>query len=179
MSREFTRPSRIHMFVVMQMRFPQEFLWGAATAAYQIEGAWRADGKGPSIWDEFVRKRRAVKNNDRGDVACDHYHRYQTDVDLMAELGLSAYRLSVSWPPHHSCGHRTGEPGGPGLLPPPGRSTLGTGDHPHGDVVPLGSSRGPAALRRVCGPGDDRPFSGVLARRRPRLGVTASNTGSP
>jgi beta-glucosidase len=71
---------------------------GAATAAYQIEGAWAEDGKGPSIWDDFVRSPGAIENGDTGDVACDHYHRWLEDVELMAELGLQAYRFSISWP---------------------------------------------------------------------------------
>ena len=74
------------------------FLYGAATAAYQIEGAWDADGKGPSIWDAFVRVPGAIEDGDTGDVACDHYRRFPEDVALMAELGLEAYRFSVSWP---------------------------------------------------------------------------------
>ncbi len=82
----------------MHLQFPPRFLWGAATAAYQIEGAWNADGKGPSIWDEFVRRPGRIASGDRGDVACDHYHRYPEDVALMGDLGLSAYRLSISWP---------------------------------------------------------------------------------
>jgi beta-glucosidase len=79
-------------------RFPPEFTWGAATAAYQIEGAWDADGKGESIWDVFSRVPGAVANGDTGQVACDHYRRYREDVALIAELGLSAYRCSISWP---------------------------------------------------------------------------------
>jgi beta-glucosidase len=78
--------------------FPQGFLWGAATAAYQIEGAWNEDGKGESIWDRFVRLPYRVLGGDRGDVACDHYHRMPQDVDLMRELGLQSYRFSISWP---------------------------------------------------------------------------------
>jgi beta-glucosidase len=73
------------------------FLYGAATAAYQIEGAWDEDGKGPSIWDAFVRVPGAIESGDTGDDACDHYHRWRDDVGLMAELGLTAYRFSVSW----------------------------------------------------------------------------------
>ncbi len=81
----------------MVHEFPNEFLWGAATASYQIEGAWNADGKGESIWDRFSRAPGKVTNGDTGDVACDHYHRYQEDVALMRRLGLKAYRFSTSW----------------------------------------------------------------------------------
>ncbi len=79
-------------------RFPPGFAWGAATAAYQVEGAPDADGKGPSIWDVFCRRPGAIERGETGDVACDHYHRWREDVDLMANLGLAAYRFSVSWP---------------------------------------------------------------------------------
>ncbi|MFO1480092.1 MAG: GH1 family beta-glucosidase [Turneriella sp.] len=75
-----------------------EFLWGAATSAYQIEGAHNADGKEPSIWDAFAHRRRKIKGKDHGDIACDHYHRWPQDVELLAELGLSTYRFSLSWP---------------------------------------------------------------------------------
>jgi len=81
-----------------ELRFPDGFLWGAATAAYQIEGAWDEDGKGPSIWDDFVHTPGNVENGDTGDLACDHYHRYREDVALMRSLGLQAYRFSISWP---------------------------------------------------------------------------------
>jgi beta-glucosidase len=83
------------------MDFPQmgkDFLFGAASAAYQIEGAAREDGKGLSIWDEFAHKKGKVRNNQNADVACDHYHRYAEDVALMKEMGLRAYRFSISWP---------------------------------------------------------------------------------
>jgi beta-glucosidase len=80
------------------MRFPDKFLWGTATAAYQIEGAPDADGKGPSIWDTFSHLPGKIEHGDNGDVACDHYHRYRDDVALMADLGLNAYRFSISWP---------------------------------------------------------------------------------
>jgi beta-glucosidase len=78
--------------------FPENFLWGAAAASYQIEGAVREDGKGPSDWDMFTEKAGAVFEGHTGDVACDHYHRYEGDVALMRELGIHAYRLSFCWP---------------------------------------------------------------------------------
>jgi len=81
-----------------EVRFPEGFLWGAATASYQIEGAARDDGRGPSIWDTFSRTPGKVVHGHTGDVACDHYHRYRDDVALMADLGLAAYRFSVAWP---------------------------------------------------------------------------------
>ncbi|GLY30911.1 GH1 family beta-glucosidase [Kineosporia sp. NBRC 101731] len=79
-------------------RFPTDFLWGAATSSYQIEGAVEADGRGPSIWDTFSRIPGAVVNGENGDVAIDHYHRVADDVKLMGDLGLNAYRFSVAWP---------------------------------------------------------------------------------
>lgn len=80
------------------LTFPPGFVWGAATAAYQIEGAATEDGRAPSIWDTFSHLPGAVVNGDSGDVACDHYHRYRDDVVLMAELNLGAYRFSTAWP---------------------------------------------------------------------------------
>lgn len=80
------------------LHFPPGFLWGAATSAYQIEGAWNEDGRGPSVWDTFVRRPGRVWRGQTGDVAADHYHRWAEDVDLMAQIGLQAYRCSVSWP---------------------------------------------------------------------------------
>jgi beta-glucosidase len=78
--------------------FPQGFAWGAATAAYQIEGATDADGRGVSVWDTFSRTQGKVRGGDTGDVACDSYRRYPEDADLIASLGLSSYRFSISWP---------------------------------------------------------------------------------
>ncbi|WP_033342323.1 GH1 family beta-glucosidase [Catenuloplanes japonicus] len=78
--------------------FPEGFLWGSATASYQIEGAAREDGRGPSIWDTFSRTPGKVHAGHTGDVACDHYHRYRDDVAMMADLGLQAYRFSIAWP---------------------------------------------------------------------------------
>jgi len=82
----------------MSARFPEGFLWGAATASYQIEGAAEEDGRGTSIWDTFARTPGRVRNGDTGDVAADHYRRWRDDVALMRELGLDAYRFSVAWP---------------------------------------------------------------------------------
>ena len=79
------------------MNFATDFLWGAATAAHQIEGAWQADGKGESIWDRFNHTPGKIFNGETGDVACDHYHRYREDVALMQRLGLRAYRFSTAW----------------------------------------------------------------------------------
>ncbi len=80
------------------MGFPEGFVWGAAAASYQIEGGAFEDGKGPSVWDMMCRKEGAIWNGQSGEVACDHYHRYKEDVALMKEIGLKAYRLSISWP---------------------------------------------------------------------------------
>jgi beta-glucosidase len=79
-------------------RFPAGFAWGAATSAYQIEGAVAEDGRGESIWDTFCRKPGAIRDGHTGDVATDHYHRWREDVALMADLGLTAYRFSIAWP---------------------------------------------------------------------------------
>src|SRR5215510_9602798 len=78
--------------------FPDGFYWGVATSSYQIEGAWNEDGKGPSIWDTFAHAPGHIKNNENGDVANDHYHRYQEDVALMKDIGATAYRFSIAWP---------------------------------------------------------------------------------
>jgi beta-glucosidase len=79
-------------------RFPAGFVWGVATSAYQIEGAAHVDGRADSIWDEFCRRPGAIRDGSSGEVACDHYHRFESDLDLIAELGIKAYRFSVSWP---------------------------------------------------------------------------------
>jgi beta-glucosidase len=93
--------------------FPEGFKWGVATSAYQIEGAWDEDGKGPSIWDTYAHTPGNVKNDENGDVANDHYHRYQEDVALMKDIGATAYRFSISWPRIFPEG--TGEPNPKGL----------------------------------------------------------------
>ncbi|MBN8634531.1 MAG: beta-glucosidase, partial [Anaerolineae bacterium] len=80
------------------MHFPSDFVWGAATAAYQIEGGTTADGRGPSIWDTFTHTPGKVLNGDTGDKAADHYHRWREDIALMQTLNLAAYRFSIAWP---------------------------------------------------------------------------------
>ncbi|HEY6393800.1 MAG TPA: family 1 glycosylhydrolase, partial [Candidatus Binataceae bacterium] len=80
------------------LTFPKGFLWGTASASYQIEGAWDQDGKGESIWDRFSHTPGNIKNSDTGDVACDFYHRYKEDIGIQAQLGLNASRISLSWP---------------------------------------------------------------------------------
>jgi beta-glucosidase len=84
--------------IKQEIRFPEGFVWGAATSSYQIEGAWNEDGKGESVWDAICHTKKVIENGDSGDIACDHYHRYKQDVQLMNELNLQAYRFSVSWP---------------------------------------------------------------------------------
>src|SRR5215469_9954620 len=93
--------------------FPKGFYWGVGTSSYQIEGAWNEDGKGPSIWDTYTHKPGNIKNNDTGDVANDHYHRYKEDVVLMKDIGTNAYRFSIAWPRIFPNG--TGQPNAKGL----------------------------------------------------------------
>src|SRR4051794_2867562 len=79
-------------------QFPAEFFWGSATAAYQVEGAWKEDGKGESVWDHFSHTVGKIKGAATGDVACDSYHLYRQDVALMKQLNLKSCRFSIAWP---------------------------------------------------------------------------------
>ena len=106
-------PGAIAESVIRQARFPEGFLWGAATAAYQVEGAWNADGKGESIWDRFTHTPGKVRGGVNGDVACDQYHLYPQDIALAKRLNLKSYRFSVSWPRIQPTG--TGAPNAKGL----------------------------------------------------------------
>jgi beta-glucosidase len=99
--------------VFVPYQFPKDFMWGVATASYQIEGAWNADGKGESIWDRFAHTVGKVKGADTGDVACDSYHRYKEDIELAKKLNMKSYRFSVSWPRIQADG--TGAPNPKGL----------------------------------------------------------------
>ena len=80
------------------MSFRDDFMWGVASSAYQIEGGAFDDGKGASVWDKFTHAKGHIRDDHNGDIACDHYHRYEEDVALMAELGVKCYRFSISWP---------------------------------------------------------------------------------
>src|ERR1700734_37457 len=93
-------------------RFPDKFIWGTATASYQVEGAVHEDGRGPSIWDTFSHTPGKTNNGDTGDVADDHYHRYKEDIQLMKGLGLQTYRFSIAWPRVFPTGAGTPNPKG-------------------------------------------------------------------
>jgi beta-glucosidase len=84
--------------VAAELSVPRGFIWGASTSSYQVEGAAKEDGRGPSIWDSYCGQAGRIANGDTGNVACDHYHRYPEDIGLMRELGIKAYRFSVAWP---------------------------------------------------------------------------------
>src|SRR5258706_15136357 len=85
------------MVAVTETGFPDGFAWGAGPAAYQFEGAPREDGKGESIWDRYSHKPGAIEDGSTGDVACDHYHLWKEDLNLMASLNLNTYRFSIAW----------------------------------------------------------------------------------
>lgn len=94
-----------------RFQFPENFVWGTGTSAYQIEGAWNEDGKSPSIWDEWAHHAGKVKLGHTGDIACDHYHRYRQDVALMKKLNIDAYRFSIAWPRVQPDGRKLNEAG--------------------------------------------------------------------
>ncbi len=87
-----------HATPIRRDTFPNDFVWGVATSAFQIEGASEADGKGTSIWDDFCRLPNAIADSSNGTVACDHYSKWESDLDLVSSLGVDAYRFSISWP---------------------------------------------------------------------------------
>jgi beta-glucosidase len=98
---------------ITPFQFPKDFIWGAATASYQIEGAWNADGKGESIWDRFSHTVAKVKGGYTGDVACDSYHRYPEDIQLLRGMNVKSYRFSIAWPRIQPTG--SGKPNEKGL----------------------------------------------------------------
>ncbi|VAW28299.1 6-phospho-beta-glucosidase, partial [hydrothermal vent metagenome] len=85
------------MSKLTKQAFGKNFVWGAACAAYQVEGAWNTDGKGPSIWDEFTHRKHKIERGETGDVATDFYHRYKEDIGLLRQMNFSAFRFSLSW----------------------------------------------------------------------------------
>jgi len=91
-------PETVSAKEIAQARFPKEFLWGTATSAYQVEGAWNADGKGESIWDRWAHTPGKIRDGKTGDVACDQYHLYKEDIALLKRLNQKSYRFSISWP---------------------------------------------------------------------------------
>ncbi len=95
---EGLRPEKMPAGMPVRYRFSEDFLWGVATASYQIEGAWKEDGRGESIWDRFSHTPGKVKGDQNGDLACDHYHRWKEDIELMKALNVGAYRFSIAWP---------------------------------------------------------------------------------
>lgn len=155
-------PNRMNDFP----RFPPGFVLGAATASYQIEGAAREDGRGPSIWDTYSHTPGRVAGGDTGDVACDHYHRYPEDVALLRGLGVGSYRFSVAWPRI--------VPDGSGPVNPKGLDFYSrlvdellaarrrTGRHP----LPLGPPAGPGGPGRLARTGDGGAVRRVHGRRR-------------
>jgi len=105
-------PKELAQTPASRRTFPDGFLWGSATAAYQVEGAAKEDGRGPSIWDTFSHTPGKTNNNATGDVADDHYHRYKEDVALMKALGVKTYRFSIAWPRVFPAGSGTPNPKG-------------------------------------------------------------------
>jgi beta-glucosidase len=149
------------------LAFPDGFVWGAASAAYQVEGATAEGGRGPSIWDTFSRTPGRVHGGDTGDVATDHYHRYREDVALMAELGLGAYRFSVSWPRVQPGGRGPVNPAGMGFYDRLVDELLGHGIRPvltlyHWDLPQELQDAGGWGAREVAGRFAD--YAGLVAR---------------
>jgi beta-glucosidase len=96
----------------LHRQFPPDFVWGVATSSFQIEGAPHADGKGESIWDRFCQQPGAIADGSNGDIACDHFHRLDADLDLIASLGVNCYRFSIAWPRVQALGHGEFNPKG-------------------------------------------------------------------
>ena len=148
--------------------FPHDFVWGAATAAYQIEGAAHEDGRGESVWDRFCATPGKVRNGDSGEIACDFYHRYRDDIALMRELGLDAFRFSIAWPRVLPTGRGAVNAGRPRLLRPPRRRAARARDRAVRDALPLGHAAGARGRGRLAGARDRRGVRRVRrGRRRP------------
>ena len=158
--------------------FPPEFVWGAATASYQIEGAANEDGRGESVWDRFCATPGKVRNGDTGAVACDFYHRYRDDIALMRELGLDAFRFSIAWPRVLPDGSREGEREGARLLRPARRRAARQRDRAVRNALPLGHAAGARGRGRVAGARHRRRVLPSTSRRSRSGSATASATGS-
>jgi beta-glucosidase len=161
------------------LAFPEGFLWGTATAAYQIEGGHDADGRGPSIWDTFSHQPGRIYQDQNGDVADDHYHRYAEDVGIMADLGLNAYRFSVSWSRVIPSG-RVPAISAVSTLQQARRRAAGEEHPPLHHPVPLGSAAGARRSRRLgraCHRGGVRRVCGAdgADARRSRQGPITLN----
>ena len=154
----------------MAPQFPPGFMFGAATAAYQVEGATDEDGRGPSIWDTFAHTPGKVLHGDTGDIACDHYHRVERDLDSLAELGVTSYRFSVAWPRVVPDGSGDTNHKGLDFYRAHRRRAPPAEHHPHGDPLPLGFAPAVAAPRRLDQPGHPAPVRRLRRhrRRRPR-----------
>ena len=160
------------------MTFPKDFVWGAATAAYQIEGATQVDGRGESIWDRFAGTPGKVHNGDTGDVACDHYHRWREDLDLMASLGLRAYRFSISWPRIQPDGRGPVNQRGLDFYSRLVDGLLERGIDPLATLYHWDLPQALEDARRLGDPGHRRPLRRVRRARRRRASATGSRTGS-
>ena len=154
---------------------PAGFVFGVATAAYQIEGAVHEDGRGPSIWDTFSHTPGRVAGGDTGDVACDHYHRYAEDIALMRDLGVDRYRFSVAWPRVQPEGSGAINPAGLDFYSTAGRCVAGQRDPPGGDALSLGPAPAAGGRRRL----DGAPDGAALRRLRPRRRGGPGRSGRP
>ena len=151
--------------VAEENAFPADFVWGASTSAYQIEGAVDADGRGKSIWDVFCHTPGKVKNGDTGDVACDHYHRWRDDIALLARGGFAAYRFSIAWPRILPAGAGAVEHARPRFLRPPGRRTDRAQYHAVALSLSLGLAAGVAGQGRLAQPRHCRKIRRLCAHR--------------
>ena len=180
------------------LRFPAGFRWGTATSSYQVEGAVNEDGRGPSIWDGFVRQPGRIVDGSTGDVSADHYHRYKEDVALMKAMGAKTYRFSIAWPRALSRGTRRAQRQGARLLRPAGRRAARRRHRAVRHALSLGPAAGAAGqgrlavarhgagVRRLRGRGRapaERPGQPLLHAQRDvdlrRAGLSASGIFAP
>lgn len=132
------------------MQFSNDFLWGAASASYQIEGAYLEDGKGENIWDAYCQESGHVAHGENGNVACDHYHRFREDVKMMQKIGIKNYRFSISWTRILPDGTGAVNQKRHSVLFGFGRCSAGSWYYSNGYPVPLGLSVCPAPERRLA-----------------------------